>query len=987
MALKDLKSDLSKFRRPIDKPLIEQKRVEIPKGPNQTPLSQFVDRTPAAPKSNLTTPKQGVTPNKFDNSSNFLGETTQNQFDNSPNYLGETTPTKMSLKERFLGQTEPNIVQQGDKFKGETETANITQGDRFKGETTPKEYSNAEKFKGETSPTEFKFVKQFLGETDTKNSNLSPKFLGETNTTDVIQGDKFKGETNTTLITYDPKLEKQAKDPQYVDFFTNEDAWGFSPLQKHKSPSKFRGVDISQTNFDGTTSLYGLNTPTKYNEQSVVSKLDSKYDFTKAVNYNVDLQLDNGLRKSYTDNVLKKEYNRFNLKQDSPNNWFIKHPLILTGIQTKKGEPFTYGYGGLSFIRGGAVASTTRAAFDAARIAQMLLTPRGLIWGLKQIGMQRANAYGKTWTPINLLANVVSQHIGLRWDRPGVIPIGDESWKYGFKAGVIKVAEKQSRLAAIVASKAVGVDDLNSIYSKFTKSLDSDNFVIKEDLRGGPDSFYGIGKTQHTRKYNSFTNSAMTYGDAKANFVQKYFPFGGYDVIGGIKNYGYESDIKKDKNGNVIKTTEAHSPIPIDEKFERMQTLWNQDASPLSSYQGISYGQIQKMSNARAGKEYSVSDFRDEYKGGIRESVPVIDELSYDKQPRRSYYGLQNLIPSDVRWAKNSAKTSHIWDSNYNDLMHDPGDSDWYDIYTPVDSTGKPSLVNDFVHMFFAWDNDAGRQDSKSIVQFRSTISGLTETLSPTWNGIKYPGRADKSYMYEEFERTLSFNFKVYAESRGEFEIIWRKLNELQQMTYPSVGRGTYTGTICYFRLGHLYGNGINGHPSLITSLTYTFPDDLGWETNQDGTLFEAPLGVDVSISLTLLPKNGYYSKTKDEYGFFYDDINNVDIQKLGLKPDATQEEIDAAITEQEKKNDNKTKRQQKSSTRVKQQKPASTPKTTTPTTPTTAPSKAKSNVSVKDAQIKAEEERKAKEAADRKARQSKELQEFGQRADYGPKY
>ena len=103
MALKDLKSDLSKFRRPIEKPLSDKKRVEVPKSTNQTPLSQFVDKAPSAPKSNTTTPKQGVTPSKFDNSSNFLGETNPSKFDNSSNYLGETTPTKMSLEERFLG--------------------------------------------------------------------------------------------------------------------------------------------------------------------------------------------------------------------------------------------------------------------------------------------------------------------------------------------------------------------------------------------------------------------------------------------------------------------------------------------------------------------------------------------------------------------------------------------------------------------------------------------------------------------------------------------------------------------------------------------------------------------------------------------------------------------------------------------------------------------------------------------------------------------
>ena len=73
MALKDLKSDLSKFRKPVEKPLVDNPRVDVPKSTNQTPLTQFVDKTPSAPKSNTTTPKQGVTPNKLDNSSNFLG--------------------------------------------------------------------------------------------------------------------------------------------------------------------------------------------------------------------------------------------------------------------------------------------------------------------------------------------------------------------------------------------------------------------------------------------------------------------------------------------------------------------------------------------------------------------------------------------------------------------------------------------------------------------------------------------------------------------------------------------------------------------------------------------------------------------------------------------------------------------------------------------------------------------------------------------------
>lgn len=852
MALKDLKSDLSKFRRPLEKPLIEKPRVDVPKSSNQTPLSQFVDTTPTAPKSNLTTPKQGVTPNKFDNSSNFLGETTQKQFDNSSNYLGETTPTKMSLKERFLGQTEPNIVQQGDKFKGETETANITQGDRFKGETTPKGYSNAEKFKGETEPTEFKFVKQFLGETDTKNTNLSPKFLGENTPSLVKQGDKFKGEVTPTIIEFDPKLEKQAKEITYVDFFSNEDAKGFSPFQKSKSKSRFVGVDPTQTKFDGNTSLYGV---------------------VKDAIYKTTLQADNGLGKSYTNGVLKETYNKFNLKQDSPNFGFIKHPLILTGIQTKKGEPFNYGIGGLSFIRGGAVTSTTRAAFDAVRIAEMLLTPRGLIWGLKQVGMQRTNTHGKTWTPINLLANVTSQHLGLRWDRPGVIPIGDETWKYGIKQNLVTVGDNTNKAAGFAARVTTGITDLKSLYYRIQDPSRLGNILKQEN--GGPDSFYGIGKTFTTRTQNTFV-------DDETARSQKYKVFGeNTNPLTDSPNRTYSTDIpvtddekkefalagkiKKttpstygetipnsdtDKlNFGVADQTQKHSPIPIDTKFDE-RGLYKSDGlivgSPdIADYQAITYAQIKDVADSRVNST-SPTDFR--------RMLPAERHLFDGKftmknQSLEGKYGIpRTLKQSEKLKTKLYGADSVVFKKNSG------ADNVNSSVY-------NNPLQSDLVHLFFAYDTSSGTQNANKIIQFRATISGVTETFSPSWNGVKYPGRADKAYMYEEFERTLSLSFKVYATSRSEMKNMWGKLQALGQLTLPT--GSPYTGHICWFRLGQLYGNGLKGVPTLLTSLTYTVPDDIPWDTNYDGQLAELPMGVDVAASLTLLPETRYKSSNK----------------------------------------------------------------------------------------------------------------------------
>jgi len=768
MALKDLKSDLSKFRKPIEKPLIDKKRVEVPKSSNQTPLSQLVDKAPAAPKSNTTTPKQGVTPNKFDNSSNYLGETSQTKFDNSSNYLGETAPSKMSLSERFLGQTETQEVQQGDKFKGETETANITQGDRFKGQTTPQDYSDAEKFKGETNPTEFKFTQQFLGETTPTDSSLTERFLGETTPTkfdlsenflgetdvpDMVLESPFKGETTPTdfnfsenflgettpsKFEFNPHLETQATEPTFVDFITNDDAKGFSPFQQPKNNSTFVGVDPSQTQFEGVTPISGQFVATQYG---------------------VTRENDGGLGTTYTDKLLKDTYNKFNLKEDSYNSSIFKQPFILSGIQKEKGEPETLGVGSFSFIRGGAITSTARAVIDVVRMGEFLLTPRGITWVLKQVGMQRSQKYGTKYRPDNLLLNLGGQHLGIRVPRTNAI--GDETFKY-----------------------------INRNDSDFLRTLALDKDLeafttIRSNLNGGFDSFYGIGPTQENRVVNTFEN-----------------------VKSEGRTVGFGNDI--------------------------------------SDYEAISYGTIQKIQDKDASN-YN-GDFRNLKKAKFNRLSDVEAGTNYEEHNLEKTYGTPSTFKTNLERIDPLNKTRRI-DSVY-------------------ESVYNAKLQKDLVHLFFSYDNSDGSQNTGKIIQFRSTINGVTETFSPSWNGIKYPGRADKAYMYSEFERTLSFNFKAYATSRDEMKNMWKKLSELSKLTMPTYAGSAYSGHICYFRLGQLWGDGTKGVPSLITSLTYTIPDDLSWDINHDGKLSELPLGVDVSVGLTILPET-IYKSSKNHYSFY----------------------------------------------------------------------------------------------------------------------
>jgi hypothetical protein len=770
VALVDLKSDLSKWRRPVEKPLVDSPRQETPKKVNQTPLSELIEGLSSPQRPGQTATKSGVTPKPYNNTEKFKGETDVKPLERTEKFLGETSPTLYSQVEKFKGETTPTLYSQVEKFKGETTPTKTTLKEKFKGETTPTIVDQTEKFKGET---------------DTTNITQGDRFKGETTPQGYSNVEKFKGETDPTTFKFDPNLEQQGKDYGIVDFFTNLDAVGFTP--KIDTTSKFVGVNPAGTIFDSTTSIRALkDTP---------------------VAYKTSLQLDNGLGKSYTDSLLKDTYNgKTNksggnahglLRQDSFNTWVIRQPFIVTGIQDGKGKEFNYGIGGLSFIRGGAVTSTVRAAFDAARISQFLLTPRGIVWALKQVGMQRSQRWGKVWTPTNLLTTIAGQHIGFRPDRQGVFP-GDDRGRY--TSGKI----------------------LN-LYNQIDFTGAGLPFATSTDVRGGFGSVYGIGVTTTTRSNQNTFGNTFTF-EIGASTYQSKLPIGDDKLTFGVINQTLEQ-----------------SPIPIDTKNENKPNLLKSEgfsagAPDIGDYEFLSYGKIKKR--AEGYPTTAPTDFRDLYDSGTKKDLAA--NLDYKTENIHNVYGIPTPLPvKDVKTLNATKATAFdiSVDTLNNKVFNAPG-----------------TVSPDYVTLFFAYDNRGGAQNGQKIIQFRSTISGLTETFSPTYNPIKYPGRADQGYMYESFERTLTFNFKVYANSRKEMKNMWLKVQELAKLTLPDYSGGPYSGQLVFFRLGDLWGQGASGIPSIITALTYTYNDDHPWDLNYDGQLGELPMGVDVNISLTLLP-------------------------------------------------------------------------------------------------------------------------------------
>ena len=998
MALKDMKSDLSKFRMPKSTPLESKERVDVNKNLNKTPLSGLVKDVPVKTSLSPTAAKTGVNPQKVNQSEKFKGETTPQPMDNSSKFKGETTPKPMSLEERYLGQTDPKLVNQTEKFKGETTPSEVNQSEKFKGETTPKEADKSSKFLGETTPKEVNNSEQFLGETTPKEANnseqflgeTSPKemnnqsqflgettpkeannqsqflgettpkeadksskflgettpnemnnqsnFLGETTPTESDRSSKFLGETTptpmnipngerglgeTTPISAEPstqflgettptdfgfkkKLENEGKDFKEVNNLLDIHSTGFNSKFGGVEATKFIGVNPNNTVFDSANSLYSNISDNKF---TLGKTYGSSYNDAGGINSGEEgFGIGMGHAKRQSPSFLDEMYNKFNLRDDAFNlgTAAFAHPLILRGIQRKgitKGEPQRWGFGiplddGL--MRGGIVTAVERSLIDGIRLGKWMISVNGLLWGIKNLGLQASNSnvetvtgkrLTKVWTPVNTLASAVGGFLGLHPRRHGILPLPEAAnpEKYETVQKAKKVAQVDDVSLGVVGmgNRLVGLynESFLTLGSMSTSSTFKGTPFLRLQAPGGPNSVYGLipggkiptrGEDTRFDVFDGFTiqnqykpvgTDPSTGPSAEANFgipfdgsttplakeikdtTDEYKPIfspegpnkGNDDTTANgkagriyndeetyptletdreqISGIGLEDVYTSIKDGNELdETNEIHKKY--DNPFEKLKTTDGEShnieklesSELIKGYETIAYGNMPE----RVAGDTQINDFRSLLEGDESKRA---DKAGYVSNSLQSKFGFTN--PGKVGADRTDYTTSHAVD--------------------PIQS-GKINAAetDDLVKLVF--DKHGGG----SRLQFRGAVSGITETFSPSWDGIKYNGRADSAFKYSTFERSISFNFKVYPTSKAELKPLYSKLQRLSTMTMPNYGDGSsgYEGILLDFTLGKLWIK----HLSFIDSLSYTFSDDVPWDIDEG-----ASMGIDVAIGLKLL--------------------------------------------------------------------------------------------------------------------------------------
>ena len=140
-------------------------------------------------------------------------------------------------------------------------------------------------------------------------------------------------------------------------------------------------------------------------------------------------------------------------------------------------------------------------------------------------------------------------------------------------------------------------------------------------------------------------------------------------------------------------------------------------------------------------------------------------------------------------------------------------------------------------------------------VQFRGTITGLSEQFSPSWESSKFIGSPFNLYTYQSIERTVQFSFRIFSLSKDEHKINWSKISYLASLCYPQEYKGAagaITAPFLKFTMGDLYRN----RECFIENMSYNIDDNFPWEIGLNGKdlqKYRLPKIVEVTITLKFI--------------------------------------------------------------------------------------------------------------------------------------
>jgi len=154
---------------------------------------------------------------------------------------------------------------------------------------------------------------------------------------------------------------------------------------------------------------------------------------------------------------------------------------------------------------------------------------------------------------------------------------------------------------------------------------------------------------------------------------------------------------------------------------------------------------------------------------------------------------------------------------------------------------------NDFVK-FRIGVIDSETPSKKTFIHFRAIIDSMQDNYSSEWAANKYMGRGEKFYKYQGFDRTISLNWTVAAQSKQELIPMYQKLNYLASANAPYYSKTGYMG-------GNLISLTIGGwcyeQVGVMNGLTLSVPEESPWDISIPDNAVDARFSSDDAKILT----------------------------------------------------------------------------------------------------------------------------------------
>ncbi len=489
------------------------------------------------------------------------------------------------------------------------------------------------------------------------------------------------------------------------------------------------------------------------------------------------------------------------------------------------------------------------AAEDAIRVRKFLTDfPKGSNFTSKQVGLQKSNPLietGKNGGRINtrtynlnsnLQLSVLTAGTGVHYPRPGATPLTltDDNAKYLSIVG--KKPKEENRLVNLYNTKIIKVDGDSSILGNL--GISSDEFqILRYD--GGPDSLYGDGETV---LFRATDNTGVMIDTKRARGAEQFSYYINHPTTTSLgKNiYTVNSDITShltlynpgvdtvdligiDGNGFIIQpSTSVLNPSPFSNTLTYDQIAAKQ--------KGEKYTDFRRDVDTSFSRNYTDPQIPMSTRIGIG---------SPGARPR-SQRRDTNTVFKDGQDRKN---LTPIFYGDFNQKS------------VGEDNNNKQDTRDLIKFAFETIDNNSVNNTYRA--HFRAFLTGFTDNNNADWDGKRYAGRGENMYTYQGFDRTITFNFTVMAQSKQEMKPLWQKLNYLNSTLQPDYSDDGYMrGNITRLTIGeYLYRT-----PGIIKSLNFSVKDQYAWEikldepeSGADADMMELPHGIDVSVSFTPL--------------------------------------------------------------------------------------------------------------------------------------